>query len=150
MESFGIKSEPTRERAQLGKKDERGFTLIETSIAMLVMMIVGMGAAALFTYAIKVNSVSGAHAMSIAIAQQQVEQLRGVAFNDASLAAGTSTSTVAGLDSSYTVQTTIGGTATLKTIRVQVTPIRADGLGTSTGVVIRSQRAAQAAGPYLQ
>jgi Tfp pilus assembly protein PilV len=150
MESLGIKSEAAGGNARLAKNGERGFTLIETSIAMIVMMVAGLGAAALFTYAIKINNVSGAHAMSLAIAQQRLEQLRGVPFTDASLDSGTTTSTVAGVDSSYTVQTTIGGSTTLKDITIRVTPVRGDGLGQSSPIVVRTQRASPTVGPYLQ
>jgi len=143
--------------ARTVNKGERGFTLIETAIAMIVMMVAGLGAASLFTYAIRVNSVAGARAASIAIAQQTLEQLRGVNFNDASLTPNTTTSqTVTGVNSSYTVQTIIcntsacGGSASLKSIRIVVTPVRADGLGANMAVEVRTQRANPVSGPYLQ
>jgi len=142
--------------ARMISKGERGFTLIETAIAMIVMMVAGLGAASLFTYAIRVNSVAGARAASIAIAQQTLEQLRGVPFDDASLTPNTTLQTVTGVNSSYTVQTIVcntsacGGSATLKSIRIVVTPVRADGLGANMAVEVRTQRAAVVAGPYLQ
>jgi Tfp pilus assembly protein PilV len=137
-------------------KSERGFTLIETAIAMIVMMVAGLGAVALFTYAIRVNNISGTRAAAISIAQQTVEQFRGVHFGDALLAPGTATTTVSGVDSSYTVQTTVcdtaacGGSATLKHIEIVVTPVRIDGLGSSMAVVVSTKRAAPQSGPYLQ
>jgi Tfp pilus assembly protein PilV len=138
-------------------KSERGFTLIETAIAMIVMMVAGLGAVALFTYAIRVNNISGTRAAAIAIAQQSLEQFRGVEFNDAILTPGvTASTTVAGVDSSYTVQTTVcntsacGGSPTLKNIQIVVTPVRGDGLGSTMAVVVNTQRAAPGVGPYLQ
>ncbi|HZH90398.1 MAG TPA: prepilin-type N-terminal cleavage/methylation domain-containing protein [Pyrinomonadaceae bacterium] len=137
-------------------KSERGFTLIETAIAMIVMMVAGLGAVALFTYAIRVNNISGTRAAAISIAQQTVEQFRGVHFGDVLLTPGTASTTVNGVDSSYTVQTTVcdtsacGGSATLKHIEIVVTPVRIDGLGSSMAVVLSTKRAAPVTGPYLQ
>ena len=142
--------------AIITNKNEQGFTLIETVIAMIVMMVAGLGAVALLTYAIRVNNIAGGRAAAISIAQQSLEQFRGVNYNDALLAPGvTSTTTATGVDSTYTVQTTVcittacGGSATLKNIEIVVTPVRADGLGASMAVVVRTQRAAPVMGPYL-
>jgi Tfp pilus assembly protein PilV len=142
--------------ALITNKSEQGFTLIETAIAMIVMMVAGLGAVALFTYAIRVNNISGGRAAAISIAQQKLEQFRGVTFDNTVLAPGVATETVSGVDSSYTVQTTVcaastcGGSDTLKNIEIVVTPVRSDGLGAGMAVVVRTQRAAPTAGPYLQ
>lgn len=143
-------------RATLKNKRQQGFTLIETAIAMIVMMVAGLGGVALFTYSIRVNNIAGGRAAAISIAQQSLEQFRGVNFDDAMLAPGVTSSTVTGVDSSYTVQTTVcntsacGGSATLKSIEIVVTPVRGDGMGSSMAVVVRSQRAAPVPGPYMQ
>jgi Tfp pilus assembly protein PilV len=74
-------------RAKRARRGEAGFTLLETVIAMIVMMTVGLGASALFLYSITNNSAAGARSQAIAVAQQQVEQLRSVDWDDPLLAA---------------------------------------------------------------
>jgi Tfp pilus assembly protein PilV len=64
---------------------ERGFTLVETTIAMLIMMIAGLGVVSLFVYSIRYNSGGNDRAVAISIAQQQLEQLRSVPFTDSTL-----------------------------------------------------------------
>jgi prepilin-type N-terminal cleavage/methylation domain-containing protein len=77
---------------------QHGFTLIETSIALVVMMVVALGAASLFAFSVYNNSGSSDRAQTLAIAQQALERLRHTKFSvsgtDASLAAGSLTQTV--------------------------------------------------------
>jgi Tfp pilus assembly protein PilV len=108
---------------------EAGFSILETAIALVLMAVVGLGAASLFFFAVKDTVSAGDRELAMAVAQQKIEQLRNVDFNDASLAAtaGTST-TLTRAGRSYTVLTTIvtsnvvNGQATTKTITVRVTP----------------------------
>lgn len=71
---------------------ERGFTLIETAIALVVMMVMALGAASLFAYSVYNNSGGADRAQTLAIAQQALERLRHAKFassgTDAILAAG--------------------------------------------------------------
>ena len=124
--------------AKLKLEREHGFTLIETCIALIIMMVAVLGAASLFAFAIGNNSAGSDRAQAFALAQQNVEQLRNVAFTststDASLnATNGSSRTLTGADGrSYNLITTItdsaAGTPTgapagvLKTIRIDVTP----------------------------
>lgn len=139
---------------------EDGFTLIETSIALVVMMVVGLGAASLFFYAIGSNSASRDRELSMAVAQQQMERLRSTQFLqlEATVTAlGGATKTEVSAGRSYTVNTTIvntfTGNNTQKTITVQVTP-----LGNTVltgiqrvfgGVTLVTVRSSLAAGPNL-
>lgn len=148
------------------RKGTRGFTLVETVIAMLIMMAASVSVVGLFTYAIKYNAGAKDRELSMAVAQKRVEWLRSLPFDDTTRAvayhypdagnlvsgglAATSvngvseTLTVAGRN--YAIVTTItndGGVAdnvsTVKTIKVQVTPSGADtGLGRVTLVTRRS------------
>src|SRR5919106_1721848 len=68
-----------------GRSIDGGFTLIETTIAILILMVTGLGLASLFTYSINYNSGGNDRAIAVSIAQQQLEQLRSVSFTDASL-----------------------------------------------------------------
>jgi Tfp pilus assembly protein PilV len=65
------------------RSSERGFTMIETSIALVVMMIVGLGAASLFFFAASNNIGAKDRELSMAVAQKRMEWLRNVPLNDA-------------------------------------------------------------------
>src|SRR5829696_6508135 len=114
-------------RSHIKNKGERGFTLIETASALLVMMIGGLGICAVFAYAIKNNTGSRDRAAALAVAQQQMEHYRNLTFLDPALTATVGTPvavTVASAGRTYSVRTTITDTTTsLKTITIQVTPL---------------------------
>jgi Tfp pilus assembly protein PilV len=132
------------------QRQERGFTLIETATALLVMMIGGLGICAVFTYAIKNNTGSRDRAVAIAVAQQQMERYRQVTFLDPLLTAGAATTqTVTSADRTFTVKTQIVDTTTsLKTISIEVTPqLSSDPWALGT-VKISVQRSAFAFGAY--
>ena len=120
-------------------KSERGFTVLETAIALVVMMIVGLAAAGGFAFAIRYNSAASDRAASVAVAQSALEKLRAVSFTDSSLAAATTTATVAdSAGRTYTLTTTItdtvvSGKTTIKKIAVQAVPVNTSGpLNTTT------------------
>lgn len=135
---------------------ERGFTLIETVVSLVIMMIVGLGAASLFMYAVRNNSGAADRAVAIAIAQQRMERLRNVTFDDATLNAGTTNLTITSAGRRYRVQTIIcntaacGGSATLKKITVQVTPTSSGTIWASNSVTIISLRSTPVAGTFVQ
>jgi Tfp pilus assembly protein PilV len=125
-------------------KGESGFTLIETSIAMVIMMVVALASASVFAYSIKNNSSANDRELAMGVAQQQFEQLRNTSFTDTSLTAtGGTTTTLTRAGRSYTVvkiitaSNTINGQPTLKTIAVQVTPTGSP-LGAVTLCTVRS------------
>lgn len=134
------------------KKGQRGFTLIETSAALLVMMIGGLGICAVFAYAIKNNTGSRDRAAALAVAQQQMETYRNLTFNDPALTATGSTVqpvTVTSADRTYAVRTTItNNTSSLKTIQIQVTPLLGDSSWANGSVQISVQRSTFALGAY--
>jgi len=120
------------------RQGEAGFTLIETSIALVVMMIVGLGAASLFVYAIGGNSSARDRELSMAVAQQQMEFLRNVPFAnvETSVAAtGGATKQVTSAGRQYAVATIVTATASQKTITVTVTPA-----GTNISALTPTQR----------
>jgi len=130
-------------RKSLEVDPECGFTLLETSIAMVIMMVSVLASASLFAYSIKNNSGANDRELAMAVAQQQMEQLRNVPFTDASLTAtaGTTT-TITRAGRQYTVlkiitdSNTVNGQPTLKTITTRVTPM-ASTLG---AVTLRTRR----------
>ncbi|MDX6614369.1 MAG: hypothetical protein QOD75_3555 [Blastocatellia bacterium] len=116
----------------LPNPNQRGFTLLETTIALFIMTIVGLGAASLFAFSIQNNSGATDRTQALALVQQQLELLRNARFSALDseadgtwiLRAGTRTQdgVLAG-GRSYQVTTAITNTtATLKLITISVTP----------------------------
>jgi prepilin-type N-terminal cleavage/methylation domain-containing protein len=105
---------------------EKGFSLIETTIAMLLMLIVALGSASLFSFSIYNNSGGSDRAVALAIAQQAMEALRGAKFNgtttDPQLNAGTVVQNGVLRDGrSFNVTRTVVDTSTtLKSITITV------------------------------
>lgn len=128
---------------------QAGFTLVEAVIALLLMMIVALGSASLFSFSIYNNSGGSDRATSLAIAQEALEVLRSAQFNttttDASLNGGTTvqagvirdgrtfsvTKTIDDLPS--TSAPDIDPTTTLKGITVTVVPLSI-GKGWASGI----------------
>src|SRR3954471_7790017 len=106
---------------------ERGFTLVETSIALLVMLVAGLAPSSLFVYSIKYNTGAQDRAVAQSLAQRQMEVVRETKFAD--IAASTATVTSAGRQ--YSVAVTVcndgsaacGGGTTVKRVTVTVTPV---------------------------
>ena len=99
---------------------QSGFSLIETTIALLVMMVGALACTSLFVFSLQNNVGGSERALAMAVAQQQLEQIRSVNYEDTTLTAGTTTSTVRNGERNYTVQRTItnetnsGGSSKLK------------------------------------
>ena len=122
-------SHPKRKVQGKPRSSEAGFTLLETSIAMVLLAIAGLGVAACFFYAARNNSSARDRELSMAVAQQAMEQFKNASFTDAALTAtGEVSSTITRAGRRYVVQTTItdtnvqNGTARTKTIQVRVVP----------------------------
>ena len=138
-----------------GRKGERGFTLVETSISMVVMMVAGLAISSLFVFSMQ-NNVGGAdRALAMAVAQQQLEQLRSVSYEDTTLAVGTTTSTVTTGGRSYSVVKTIAAETNddlsskqLKRITLTVSPLQGALNWTRSSVVLVSFRSTLASGSY--
>jgi Tfp pilus assembly protein PilV len=135
---------------QVNKQRQKGFTLMETATALLVMMIGGLGICAVFAYAIRNNTGSRDRATAIAVAQQQMERYRNLTFLDAALTAGpTTTTTVTSAGRTFRVQTTITDTTTsLKKIQIDVTPLLSSDPWALGSVRVVCQRSAFALGAY--
>ena len=151
---------------------QRGFTLLEAAIALVVLMIIGLGIASLFTYAIQANSRADDRELAMAIAQKRMEWLRTIPFTTqtrtlaysypngglASTALGGVTENVTNAGRSFVVRTIItdqsvvpagnpdAGAPTLKRIQVSVTPA---GAATAfESVTITTQRSTQVTGIF--
>jgi Tfp pilus assembly protein PilV len=129
---------PKREKASaaLARAGERGFSLLETTLALLVMMIVMLGVASVFAFAVYNNSNGADRAQTLAVAQQTLESLRNEPFSETAvgpnLTAGPHALTVYRGQTSttgrrYNINWTVVDNAsqTLKTITLSVTPISA-------------------------
>jgi len=151
---------------------QRGFTLLEAAIALVVLMIIGLGIASLFTYAIKANSRADDRELSMAIAQKRMEWLRSIPFTTqtrtfaysypngglAQTSPGGVTETVSNAGRRYVVTTIITDLSfvpagnpdalapTLKRLQVSVTPLGA--VTAFETVTITTQRSTQVTGSY--
>ena len=138
------------------KQGERGFTLVETSISMVVMMVAGLAVSSLFVFSMQNNVGGNERALAMAVAQQQLEQLRSVSFEDATMGVGTTTSTITNGEHNYTVSKTIanetnpnGSAKSLRKITIVVTPLGGShGEWTRTPVTLVSLRSTLASGSF--
>jgi Tfp pilus assembly protein PilV len=73
-------------------RDEAGFTILETVIALCITMIIGFGSISLFIFSVSYNAGASERARAGALAQQQIEALRAVPY--ASLVNGDATAQV--------------------------------------------------------
>ena len=151
---------------------QQGFTLLEAAISLVVLMVIGLGVASLFTYAVTANANADDRELAMAIAQERMEwlrtipfttQTRSVAFSypdgglQATAAEGV-TETVVSAGRRYTVVTVIEdlsfvpagnpdpGAPTVKRIQVSVTPAL-EGTAFDT-VTLTTQRSTQVTGIY--
>jgi len=151
-------------RAEKGKKGcgsrgklrtgsgQRGFTILETTIALLVLMIACLGAASLFIISTQNNTSSGERAMAVALAQRRMEWLRNLEWDDPDSAndfvgipTGAWQSQAVNIDNrQFSVQTRIDVTAGagLRTITVRVTGGRGQAWARGA-VTFTSQRGAR-------
>ncbi len=132
------------------RRAEAGFTILETVIALFVALVVGFGAIGLFLFSASFNAGASDRARALAIAQETMEQLRAKDFADASLAAGTTTTTVsrgssnanqADLRLFTVVKTVVNDTTTTpanrqKRVTISVTPVALEGRFTPGGVTL--------------
>jgi Tfp pilus assembly protein PilV len=154
------------------KHSQRGFTLLEAAIALVIIMIIGLGIASVFAYATKANERADDRELAMATAQKRMEWMRTIPFTtqtrnlafsfpdgglQATATAGV-TETVTNAGRSYIVNTVIenlsfvpvgnpdAGAPTLKRIKVSVTP--AGALTSFETVTITTQRSTQVTGIY--
>ena len=134
---------------------EGGFSLIETCIAMVVMMVAGLACSSLFVFSIQNNVGGSERALSMAVAQQQLEQLRSVEYKDSTLKDLTTKFNVTTGGRSYDVQRDVvteknpnNTSKELKKITVTVTPQAAGPNWTRSPVVLVSYRSTAEAGSY--
>src|SRR5215470_4448729 len=137
-----------KDRLATSRSGQQGFTLLEAAFSLVILMIVAVGVASLFTYAIKANGGADDRELAMAIAQKRMEWLRTIPFTtqtrDVAFSfpngglAATSTAgvneTVLNAGRTYTINTVIqdlsvvpagkpdAGAATVKSIKVSVTP----------------------------
>jgi Tfp pilus assembly protein PilV len=131
---------------------ERGFTLIETAIAMVVLMVAGLAATSLFVYSVKYNAGANDRAVAQSLAQRQMESLRKTSFD--SLAA--STQTVTSVGRNFTVAVAIcndgtaacGGSTAVKRVTVTVTPASAGKGWSLNSVTLMTLRSSATTGLY--
>lgn len=60
--------------------EQGGFTLVETTCALVIILVALLGVAFSFTYAINYNAGNQARSQALAVLQQEVEQMRAAKF----------------------------------------------------------------------
>jgi prepilin-type N-terminal cleavage/methylation domain-containing protein len=145
----------TRTPKHKSTNGERGFTLIETTIASLVMLVGALACSSLFVFSVQNNIGGSERALAMAVAQQQLEQIRSVKYENATLNEGTTTATVSNGERNYTVQRTVvsqtnndGTPQNLKRITITVTP-QSGQSWMRTSVVLVTYRSTTNSGSYL-
>ena len=143
-------------RTHSSAASQQGFTLIETSIALLILMVAGLGVASLFTYSIRYNTGGNDRAVALSIAQQHIEQFRSVPFTDSILNVTSATvlspNTVSNGRTYKVTKTVTGsnndvdGNPTLKTITIRVEPTSSGWAGFP--VILRTIRSARTMGTH--
>ena len=158
---MNIKPKFSRRKVKRERRNdnEAGFSLLETTISLLLMCVVGLGATSLFFYTVKNMVSAGDRELAMAVAQQRMEQLRNDSFNNLTATAGT-TSTVSRAGRSYSITTTItdsnvvSGVATMKTISIKVVPDNESSVWARTisgvfgSVTLVTTRSGLSVGPY--
>ena len=151
---------------------QRGFTVLEAAVALVILMIIGLAIASVFTYSIQANGRADDRELAMTIAQKRMEWLRTIPFTTqtrsvaysfpngglaATATAGVS-ETVTNAGRSYTVNTVISdlnfvpvgqpdaGACTRKRIQISVTPARAT--TNFETVTVSTQRTTQVVGSY--
>ena len=164
---MGIQNRRRREEIiPRGDKARRqmGFTLIETSIAMLILLVGALGVASLFVYAANNNAGGVTRTIALTVAQQRLELLRNLPFDSATLAATPANpaplTVTRGGGGTFQVTTTIvdsagslpspAATVKRKTITVTVQPLGRRIGYSNAPVTLQTTRAALSIGPYLQ
>ena len=138
------------------KNNERGFSLIEVCVAMVVMMVAGLAVSSLFVFSLQNNVGGSERALAMAVAQEQLERLRSVNFEDTTLNVGTTNTTINSGGHAYTVVNTItdetnpdGSNKQLRKITVTVTPAGGSrGNWTHTPVTLVSLRSTIGSGSF--
>ena len=136
-------------------KSEGGFTLIETTISSLVMLVGALAVSSLFVFSTQNNVGGSERALAMAVAQQQLEQIRSVGYEDSTLTSGTQTFTVKNGQRSYSVQRVVADEKNadnslkqLKKITITVTPQSTSANWARTPVVLVSYRSTHNTGSF--
>ena len=110
-------------RKQTTQQANRGFSLLETCIALLLFLIVLTGIVPLCVYAMKYNSAAAIRAGAITVAQRKLEQLRADSFTSCISSSEVVTVGPSAASQTYTIDVTVTDvSSTLKSIKIVVTP----------------------------
>lgn len=146
MKSPSDKQKLTPSGRRSRTRNQRGFTLVETAVALIIMMVAGLAVASLFAYAINYNAGAYDRTLAQSLAQQRMEQMRMAPY--AEIISGAESDVVMA-EHHFSVATTVNTTSALKTITIQVTPIRGASMWARTPVVVTTQRASTSLGAYF-
>ena len=91
-----------------GDGRQRGFTLVEVLVALLILGFIALGIATLFSHSMMVNASGYDYAVLASEARQAMERLRSLPFDDAALAAtGGTPRTIDAMSGRITIRYTV-------------------------------------------
>ena len=148
-----------RTRKRGARRPQGGFTLIETSVALLLMMVAGLSIASVFSFAVSYNKGANGRAAAQALAQRQMEFLRKSTYDQVvpstQVMTVPSSPGVAGAGLRYSVVTAVcndgsaacGGSTSVKRVTITSTPLNAGTGWASRPVVLVTLRSNTTLGP---
>lgn len=130
---------------------ERGFTLLESAIAMLILLIGCLAAVSLFSLATSYNTSAYDRTLGQMFAQKAMEEVRSTPFDDLE---ETEDESYSGDGRPFTVSTEVcetaicGGSSSIKRVTVTVAPVNGNSAWARTPFNITTLRSTRATGPY--
>jgi Tfp pilus assembly protein PilV len=130
-----------------------GFTLIETAVAMIIMLVGCLAAVSLFSFATRYNTAAYDRTIAQAFAQKGMEEVRSTSFSLLSTPAGAST-IYSGDGRPFTVTTLVctdaacGGSTSIKRVTISVAPVNATAAWAATPLSLVTLRSLNTTGPY--
>ncbi len=100
--------------------DQRGFTLIEATIAMVIFLIVATGLAGLLASGVKQHSLTRQKTLAKEEALTQIEKIRRYPYTNLGFVGGNPSGTIPAAEASKQISLTVGGTGTTGTMATQI------------------------------
>ncbi|HZI18354.1 MAG TPA: prepilin-type N-terminal cleavage/methylation domain-containing protein [Pyrinomonadaceae bacterium] len=131
---------------------EAGFTLIETAVAMIILLVGCLAAVSLFTFATRYNTAAYDRTLAQAFAQKVMEETRSTSFS--SLVSSPRAATYSGEGRQFNSTTSVctdpacGGSASIKRVTVSVAPANAAASWAATPLSVVTLRSLNTTGPY--
>jgi type IV pilus modification protein PilV len=131
---------------------EAGFTLIETAVAMVILLVGCLAAVSLFTFSTRYNTAAYDRTIAQAFAQKRMEEVRSTPFG--SLVAAAASASYSGDGRAFSLTTSVcadaacGGSASIKRVTVSVAPVNPTATWAGRPLSVVTLRSLNLPGPY--